>query len=107
MAEESPTLLAPSASGIYRKLGMNDPHYDSGQLQDGRVFIAFAIICAIVQLPLASKSSSAILFILILGGLFAGVPATLGLGVILAQLKHRKNQYGREKTSTDPLPKIR
>jgi hypothetical protein len=73
----------------------------------GVFFLAFAILCAIVLLPLASKPASTILFILILGGLFAGVPATPGLGVILAQLKLRKNQYGREKTSTDPLAKIR
>jgi hypothetical protein len=31
--------------------------------------------------------------------LVCGSPATLGLGVILAQLKLHKNQHGREKTS--------
>ena len=81
------------------KLGMNYTHYDSGQLWVGVVCVAFAITAAILLLPGATKSSSAVLSILIFGGLFVGVPATLGLGVILAQLKLRKNQHGREKTS--------
>ncbi|MCU1241630.1 MAG: hypothetical protein JWO71_2356 [Candidatus Acidoferrum typicum] len=81
------------------KLGMNYTHYDSGQLGVGVFFVAFAITGAILLLPGAAKSSSAVLYILIFGGLFVGVPATLGLGVILAQLKLRKNQYRREKTS--------
>lgn len=81
------------------KLGMNYTRYDSGQLGVGVFFVAFAITGAILLLPGATKSSSAALYILIFGGLFVGVPATLGLGVILAQLKLRKNQYGREKTS--------
>ncbi len=81
------------------KLGMNYTHYDSGQLGVGVFFVAFAITGAILLLPGATKSSSSVLYVLIFGGLFVGVPATLGLGVILAQLKLRKNQYGREKTS--------
>jgi len=81
------------------KLGMNYTHYDSGQLWVGVFFVAFAITAAILLLPGPAKSSSAVLYILIFGGLFVGVPATLGLGVILAQLKLRKNQHGREKTS--------
>jgi len=81
------------------KLGMNYTHYDSGQLWVGVFFVAFAITAAILLLSGPAKSSSAVLYILIFGGLFVGVPATLGLGVILAQLKLRKNQHGREKTS--------
>ncbi len=86
------------------KLGMNYTHYDSGQLGVGVFFVAFAITGAILLLPGATKSSSSVLYVLIFGGLFVGVPATLGLGVILAQLKLRKNQYGREKPQTEPLP---
>jgi hypothetical protein len=81
------------------KLGMNYMHCDSGQLGVGVFFAAFAILGAILILPGTTKSSSAILYILVFGGLFVGVPATLGLGVILAQLKLRKNHYGRGKTS--------
>ena len=81
------------------KLGMNYTHYDSGQLGVGVFFVAFAITGAILLLPGATKSSSSVLYVLIFGGLFVEVPATLGIGVILAQLKLRKNQYGREKTS--------
>jgi hypothetical protein len=81
------------------KLGMNYAHYDSGQLWVGLFFVVFAITGAILLLPGAAQSSSAVLYIIIFGGLFVGVPATLGLGVILAQLKLRKNQHGREKTS--------
>jgi hypothetical protein len=81
------------------KLGMNYTHYDSGQLGVGVFFVAFAIIGAILLLPGATQSSSAVLYILIFGGLFVGVPATLGLRVILVQLKLHKNRYGREKTS--------
>jgi hypothetical protein len=82
------------------KLGMNYTHYDSGQLWVGVCFVAFAITSAVLLLPGATKSSSAVLYILIFCGIFVEVPATLGLGVILAQLKLRKNQYRREKTST-------
>jgi hypothetical protein len=61
----------------------------------GVFFVALAITSAIFLLPGATKSSSAILYILIFGGLFVGVPATFGFGIILAQLKLRKNQFGR------------
>jgi hypothetical protein len=78
---------------------MNYTHYDSGQLWVGVFFVAFAVTGAILLLPDAAKSSSGVLYILTFGGLFVGVPATLGLGVILAQLKLRKNQYRRGKNS--------
>jgi len=64
-----------------------------------KLFVAFAITGAIPLMPGAAKSSSAVLYILIFGGLFVGVPATLDLAVILAQLKLRTNQHGRKKTS--------
>jgi hypothetical protein len=81
------------------KLGMNYTHYDLGQLSVGVFFVALAITAAILLLPGAAKSASAVLYILIFGGLFVGVPATLGLGVILAQLKLRKKQHRRKRTS--------
>jgi hypothetical protein len=64
--------------------------------------------CVLLPLPLLARFSYWLerrghllpfLYILIFGGIFAGVPATLGLGIILAQVKLRKSQYGREKTS--------
>jgi RsiW-degrading membrane proteinase PrsW (M82 family) len=88
---------AAKATGM--KLGMNYTHYDSGQLWVGVFAVAFALIGAILLLPGAAKPSSVVLYILIFGGLFVGVPATLGLGIILAQLKLRKNQHGRKETS--------
>ncbi len=65
----------------------------------GVFFVAFAVTAAILLLPGAAKSSSAVLYIVIFGGLYVGVPAALGLGVILAQIKLRKNQHGGERTS--------
>jgi hypothetical protein len=85
--------------GTGMKLGMNYKHYDSGQLVVGVGFVAFAITSAIFLLPGATKSSSAVLYIIIFGGLFVGVPATLGLGIILTQLNLRKNRLGRGKMS--------
>jgi hypothetical protein len=87
------------------KLGMNYKHYASRQLGVGVFIVAFAIIGAIFLLPGATKSSSAFLYVIILGGLFVAVPATLGFEIILAQLKLRKNLYGGKKRQTDPLHK--
>jgi hypothetical protein len=56
---------AQLSGGTGMKLGMNYPHYDSGQLWVGVFFPAFAIADAILFLPRATKSSSAVLYILI------------------------------------------
>ena len=86
--------------GTGMKLGMNYKYYNSGQLVVGVGLVAFAITSAIFLLPGATKSSSTILYIIIFGGLFVGVPATFGLGIILTQLNLRKSRLRRGKMST-------
>ena len=86
------------------KLGMNYTHYDSGQLGVGVFFVAFAITGAILLLPGATKSSSSVLYVLIFGGLFVGVPATLGLGVFWHNSNSARISTDGKKPQTEPLP---
>lgn len=55
----------------------------------GLFFIAFALINAGVFLPGARGSQSPLLYVFIVGGLFVGVPAALGIGVVLENLRKR------------------
>ena len=49
----------------------------------GLFFIAFAVIAAIFVLPGAKGARSPFLYICIAGGLFVGIPAALGIAVVL------------------------
>jgi hypothetical protein len=49
----------------------------------GLYSIALALINAAVILPGAKESQSPILYVCIIGGLFVGIPAALGIGVVL------------------------
>jgi len=55
----------------------------------GVSFIAFAIICAVLLIPGAKNSQSPFLYLCILGGLFVGVPAVLGIAVVYENLGTR------------------
>jgi hypothetical protein len=49
----------------------------------GFFFIGFAVVAAVAILSGAKAAQSPLLFRCIFGGLFVGVPAALGIGVVL------------------------
>lgn len=57
----------------------------------GVFFIAFAVLAAVLLLPGAKESRSPLLYMCILGGLFVGVPAILGIAVVHENL-HKKSR---------------
>jgi hypothetical protein len=48
----------------------------------GVSFIGFALVAAIAVFPGAKGSQSPFLYDCIFGGIFVGVPATLGIGIV-------------------------
>ena len=74
------------------KVGIRWIPHGSGNLGVGISFVGLAIASGFFILPDAKKSASPILYVLILGGLFVGIPAALGIGVIIEQMRLRKNQ---------------
>jgi hypothetical protein len=55
----------------------------------GFCFIALALIAAVLVLPGAKESQSPLLYVCIFGGLFVGIPAALGIGVVLENRRKR------------------
>ena len=55
----------------------------------GGFFIAFALIAAVLVLPGAKGSQSPLLYVCVFGGLFVVIPAALGIGVALENLRKR------------------
>jgi cytochrome bd-type quinol oxidase subunit 1 len=53
----------------------------------GVFFIAFALIGAAIILSNAKAASSPLLFVCVFGGLFAVIPAVLGLGIVYEHLR--------------------
>ncbi len=51
--------------------------------------IAFALLAGIVVLPGAKAAASPTLYVIIFGGLFVGVPAALGVGIVSEHLRDR------------------
>jgi hypothetical protein len=49
----------------------------------GFFFIGFAVVAAVAILSGAKSAQSPLLFVSIFGGLFVGVPAALGIGVVI------------------------
>lgn len=49
----------------------------------GIFFIGFALVAAVAVLSVAKGAQSPRLFVSIFGGLFVGVPAALGIGVVI------------------------
>lgn len=58
----------------------------------GIFFIGFAILAAAIILPGTKGTQSPILYVCIFGGLFVGVPAALGIGVVLENRRKRTPQ---------------
>jgi hypothetical protein len=56
--------------------------------------ISFAILDAVIILPGAKESQSPILYVCILGGLSVGIPAAIGVGIILENRKKRMPRRG-------------
>ena len=73
-------------------IGMGWTRYEPEKLSLGVFFVGLAALTAIFVLPGARESASAVLYVLVLGGLFVGVPATLGIGIIIQQVQLRKNR---------------
>ncbi len=59
----------------------------------GIYFLLFAIIAGIVALPDARHSQSPLLYVIVLGGLFVAIPATIGIAIILEN--RRGERQGR------------
>jgi hypothetical protein len=55
----------------------------------GVFFIAFALIAAALVLPGAKWSQAPFLYLCIFGGVFIGIPAVLGIGIVLENLRNR------------------
>lgn len=55
----------------------------------GLFFIGIAIVSAISILPGAKSAQSPFLYVCILGGLFVGIPAALGIGIVLENRRKR------------------
>jgi hypothetical protein len=58
----------------------------------GIFFIGFALLAAVVILPGAKGTKSPILYVCIFGGLFVGVPAALGIGIVIENRRKRPLQ---------------
>ncbi len=55
----------------------------------GLCFIALALIAAVLVLQGAKESHASLLYVCIFGGLFVGIPAVLGIGVVLENRRKR------------------
>ena len=55
----------------------------------GVFFIGFAFLAAVLVLPGAKEAQSPVLYVCTLGGLFVGIPAALGIGVVLENRRKR------------------
>jgi hypothetical protein len=55
----------------------------------GVFFIGFALLAAVAVLSGAKEAQSPFLFVCILGGLFVGIPAALGIAVVLENRRKR------------------
>jgi hypothetical protein len=58
----------------------------------GFFFIAFAVVAAVAVLSGAKSAQSPFLFVCIFGGLFVGVPAALGIGLVLENRRKRTSR---------------
>jgi hypothetical protein len=56
----------------------------------GVFFIGFALLAAVAVLSGAKEAHSPFLYVIILGGLFVGVPGILGIGVVVENRRKRK-----------------
>jgi hypothetical protein len=59
----------------------------------GLFFIGLAVVAAISILPGAKGAQSPFLYVCILGGLFVGIPAALGIGIVLENRPKRTPDF--------------
>lgn len=59
----------------------------------GVSFIGFAVLGAFLLIPGAKQSQSPLLYVGVLGGLFVGVPAILGIAVVRENLHKKKSGH--------------
>jgi len=62
----------------------------------GWFFIGFALISALLILPSAKQSQSPVLYVFLIGGLFVGIPAVLGIAVVCEYLHNRNRARNAE-----------
>jgi predicted membrane-bound mannosyltransferase len=55
----------------------------------GIFFIGFALLAAAFIFPGTKEAQSPILYVCIFGGLFVGIPAALGIGVVVENRRKR------------------
>jgi len=55
----------------------------------GVFFIGFAFLAAVFVLPGAKEAQSPVLYVCTFAGLFVGIPAALGIGVVLENRRKR------------------
>lgn len=56
----------------------------------GVFWIGIALFDAVAFLPGATSSQSPVFYLCIVGGLFVGIPAAMGIGIILENRRKRK-----------------
>jgi hypothetical protein len=64
----------------------------------GVSFIAFAIVSSIIIVSSASEAQSPFLYLCIFGGLFAGVPAILGVALVREHLAEKGRNRSVKRT---------
>ena len=72
----------------------------------GLCFIALALIAAGLVLPGAKESQEPLPYVCIFGGLFIGIPAALGIGIVLNNRRKLGTQR-RQRPSVPPKRKVR
>ena len=65
----------------------------------GLSFIGIAVLTGVLGFPGAKESALPIFYIVILGGLFVGVPGALGIGIVYEHLR-RRSKRGQRKSGT-------
>ena len=60
--------------------------WKSSRVQVGVLGILFSIVCAVLVLPGAKHAQSPVLYLLIFGGLFVGVPLAMAIGCLTGHL---------------------
>ena len=66
------------------------------KLQVGVFSLGYALLAAILALPGAQDAASPVLYVLIIGGIFVCVPATVGVGLVSSYLRDRKKGHSLE-----------
>ena len=63
-----------------------------GPLTIGLFFIGFALLAAILLSTGTKSAASPTLYVIIIGGLFVGVPGALGIGIAFENLRGRRDR---------------